>query len=78
MPETRPRAGTGNKVAPDSALLRPGATLFPSKAGVCPERPREIGAGALRSRPLRLRLRRSRPAPTTRASSGCGDKGFAM
>ena len=46
-------------------------------AGVCPERPREIGAGALRSRPLRLRLRRSRPAPTTRGSSGGGDERFA-
>ena len=58
----------GLRVAP------PGATLFLR----LPVRARNghgrSGPGALRSRPLRLRLCRSRPAPTTRGSSGGGDE----
>lgn len=54
----------GLRVAP------PGATLF-LRWPVCARNGHgRSGPGALRSRPLRLRLRRSRPAPTTRGSSG--------
>ena len=61
----------GLRVAP------PGATLF-LRWPVCARNGHgRSGPGALRSRPLRLRLRRSRPAPTTRGSSGGGDERFA-
>jgi len=66
--------GTRSRRSPRCCVRR---DPVPSTAGRCPERPREIGAGTLRSRPLRLRLRRSRPAPTTRGSSGSGDECFA-
>jgi hypothetical protein len=69
-----PAPGTRSRRSPRCYVRR---DPVPSKAGDCPERPREIGAGALRSRPLRLRLRRSRPAPTTRGTSGVGDEYFA-
>jgi hypothetical protein len=54
----------GLRVAP------PGATLFLRRPVCARNGHGRSGPGALRSRPLRLRLRRSRPAPTTRGSSG--------
>ena len=78
--QPRPKNGRCRHREQGRAGLRVAASRrdpVPSKAGCCPERPREIGAGALRSRPLRLRLRRSRPAPTTRGTSGVGDEYFA-
>ena len=73
MPGTwaRPAPGTRSRRTPRCCVPARPCSL---EGRLCPERPREIGAGALRSRPLRLRLRRSRPAPTTRGSSGGGDE----